>query len=209
MNKIYNPIKITLLAALLLFAGGCKMETVNLNAPEEDDVLSTREGIIGLSVGLRQFQSTSGINAAYFYPAVTAKELQGVATFTNVLELEAGGTALPTANGNILTLWSNMQRLMTMSQNVIDNAPQVSTLTGGLLSGIIANAQLFKAISLGTLASSFEQANINIKRKRLLFCQGHRYLQKQCDCWMMPLQGSIQLLQQPNSIHLWQELLLI
>jgi hypothetical protein len=164
MNKIYNPIKITLLAALLLFAGSCKMETVNLNAPEEDDVLTTREGLIGLSVGLRQFQSTNGINAAYFYPAVTARELQGVATFTNVLELEAGGTALPTANGNILTLWSNMQRLMTMSQNVIDNAPKVTTLTGGLLSGIIANAQLFKAISLGTLASSFEQANINTSK---------------------------------------------
>jgi len=164
MNKIYNPIKISLLAALLLFAGSCKMETVNLNAPEEDDVLTTREGIIGLSVGLRQFQSTNGINAAYFYPAVTTRELQGVATFTNVLELEAGGTALPTANGNILTLWSNMQRLMTMSQNVIDNAPKVTTLTGGLLSGIIANAQLFKAISLGTLASSFEQANINTSK---------------------------------------------
>jgi len=164
MNKIYNPIKITLLSALLLFAGSCKMETVNLNAPEEGDVLSTREGIIGLSVGLRQFQSTSGINAAYFYPAVTTREVQGVATFTNVLELEAGGTALPTVNGNILTLWSNMQRLMTMSQNVIDNAPKVTTLTGGLLSGIIANAELFKAISLGTLASSFEQANINTSK---------------------------------------------
>jgi len=160
MNKIYSPIKITLLAGLLLFAGSCKMETVNLNAPEEEDVLSTREGIIGLSVGLRQFQSTSGINAAYFYPAVTSRELSGVATFTNVLELEAGGTALPTANGNILTLWSNSQRLMTMSQNVIDNAPKVTTITGGLLSGIIANAELFKAISLGTLAASFEQANV-------------------------------------------------
>ncbi|CAM4347354.1 SusD family protein [Pedobacter westerhofensis] len=161
MNKIYNPIKITLLAGMLLFAGSCKMETVNLNAPAEEDVLTTREGIIGLSVGLRQFESTSGINAAYFYPAVTARELQGVATFTNVLELEAGGTALPTANGNILTLWSNMQRLMTMSQNVIDNAPKVTTLTGGLLSGIMANAELFKAISLATLAGSFEQSNIN------------------------------------------------
>ena len=161
MNKIYNPIKITLLSGMLLFAGSCKMETVNLNAPAEEDVLTTREGIIGLSVGLRQFESTSGINAAYFYPAVTARELQGVATFTNVLELEAGGTALPTANGNILTLWSNMQRLMTMSQNVIDNAPKVTTLTGGLLSGIMANAELFKAISLATLAGSFEQSNIN------------------------------------------------
>jgi hypothetical protein len=161
MNKIYNPIKFTLLAGLLLFAGSCKMETVNLNAPAETDVLTTREGLIGLSVGLRQFNSTSGINASYFYPAVTARELQGVASFTNVLELEAGGTALPTANGNILTLWSNMQRMMTMSQNIIDNAPKVSTLTGGLLSGIIANAELFKAIALGNLAVSFEQANIN------------------------------------------------
>lgn len=161
MNKIFNPLKVTLFALVLVLASSCKLDTINPNAPDEVDVLTTRAGIIGLSVGLRQFNSTSGINAAYFYPAVTSRELQGVASFTNVLELEAGGTSLPTANGNILTLWSNMQRLMSMSQDIIDNAPQVSTLTGGLLSGIMANAKLFKAISLATLAASFEQANIN------------------------------------------------
>jgi len=164
MNKIYNPIKITVLAGMLLFAGGCKLDTVSPNAPAETDVLTTREGLIGLSVGLRQFNSTSGINSNYFYPAVTSRELQGVASFTNVLELEAGGTALPTANGNILTLWSNMQRLMNMSQDIIDNAPQVTTLTGGLLSGVLANAKLFKAIALGSLAASFEQANITTSK---------------------------------------------
>lgn len=164
MNKIFNPIKITLLASVLLLAGSCKLDTVSPNAPNEVDVLTTREGLIGLSVGLRQFNSTSGINAAYFYPAVTTRELQGVATFTNVLELEAGGTALPTANGNLLTLWSNMQRMMDMSQDIINNAPKVSTLTGGLLSGVIANAKLFKAIALGTLATSFEQANITTSK---------------------------------------------
>jgi len=164
MNNLFKPIKITVLAAGLLLAGSCKLDTVSPNAPNEVDVLTTREGIIGLSVGVRQFNSTSGINSAYFYPAVTAKELQGVASFTNVLELEAGGTALPTANGNILTLWSNMQRMMDMSQDIIDNAPKVTTLTGGLLSGIIANAKLFKAISLGNLAASFEQANITTSK---------------------------------------------
>jgi len=164
MKTIFNPIKITLLASVLLLAGSCKLDTVSPNAPNEIDVLTTRAGIIGLSVGLRQFNSTSGINAAYFYPAVTARELQGVASFTNVLELEAGGTSLPTANGNILTLWSNMQRMMDMSQDIISNAPKVSTLTGGLLSGIVANAKLFKAIALGNLAASFEQANINTSK---------------------------------------------
>lgn len=160
MNKLFNPIKITFLSAVLLLAGSCKLDTVSPNAPDEKDVLTTREGIIGLSVGVRQYFSTSGLAAADFYPAVTSRELQGVASFTNVLELEAGGTALPTANGNILTLWSNMQRVMSMSENLITAAPKVSTLTGGTLSGIIANGKLFKAMALGTLAVSFEQANI-------------------------------------------------
>lgn len=164
MNKIFNPIRFTLLASVLLFAGSCKLDTVSPNAPNETDVLTTREGIIGLSVGVRQFNSTSGISASYFYPAVTARELQGVASFTNVLELEAGGTALPTANGNLLTLWSNMQRLMDMSNDLINNAPKVTTINSGLLSGIMANAKLFKAIALGTLVTSFEQANITTSK---------------------------------------------
>lgn len=150
--------------SILLFSGSCKLDTVSPNAPTETDILTTRAGIIGLSVGLRQFYSTNGVASSYFYPAVTSREIQGVATFTNTLELEAGGTALPTANGNILSLWSDMQRLMTMSSDIIENAPKVSTLNGGLLSGVMANAKLFKAISLGILASSFEQANITTSK---------------------------------------------
>ncbi|MBB2143861.1 RagB/SusD family nutrient uptake outer membrane protein [Pedobacter sp. LMG 31464] len=160
MKNIYK-IKAGLLIAIMLLANSCKMDTVNLNAPTDADVLTTRAGIIGLSVGLRQYYSTNGIAASYFYPAVTSRELQGVATFTNVLELEAGGTALPTANGSILTLWANMQKQMSMSEDIISNAANISTLTGGTLSGVLANAKLFKAIALGTLATSFEKSNIN------------------------------------------------
>ncbi len=160
MKNIYK-IKAGLLVVIMLFANSCKMDTINLNAPTDADVLTTRAGIIGLSVGLRQYYSTSGISASYFYPAVTSRELQGVATFTNVLELEAGGTALPTANGSILTLWANMQKLMSMSEDIINNAGNISTLTGGTLSGVLAHAKLYKAIALGTLATSFEKSNIN------------------------------------------------
>lgn len=160
MKNIYK-IKASLLLCILLVANSCKMDTVNLNAPTDADVLTTRAGIIGLSVGLRQYYSTNGIAASYFYPAVTGRELQGVATFTNVLELEAGGTQFPTANGSVLTLWANMQKLMSMSEDIISNAGNISTLTGGTLSGVIANAKLYKAIALGTLATSFEKSNIN------------------------------------------------
>ncbi|KQC02805.1 RagB/SusD family nutrient uptake outer membrane protein [Pedobacter sp. Hv1] len=160
MKNIYK-IKAGLLVAIMLVANSCKMDTINVNAPTDADVLKTRDGIIGLSVGLRQYYSTNGIAASYFYPAVTSRELQGVATFTNVLELEAGGTQFPTANGSVLTLWANMQKLMNMSEDIMSNAGNISTITGGTLSGVMAHAKLYKAIALGTLATSFEKSNIN------------------------------------------------
>ncbi|KAA6430822.1 RagB/SusD family nutrient uptake outer membrane protein [Rufibacter glacialis] len=138
---------------------GCELDLANPNAASDLEVLTSREGIIAYSVGLRQFYSTAGVEAAYLYPGVTGRELKGIATFTNILELEAGGSALPSFNGNILNLWSRMQRTMSMSEQIIENAPTISTLTGGTLSGIMAQAHLFKAMALGTLATSFEQAN--------------------------------------------------
>jgi starch-binding outer membrane protein, SusD/RagB family len=159
MRHISSFFKIGALSAGLLMTSGCELDIPNPNAANDLEVLNTREGIIALSVGLRQFYSTSGVEAAYLYPGVTGREMKGVATFTNVLELEAGGTALPTFNGNILGLWSRMQRTMSMSEQILANAPNIPTLTGGTLSGILAQAHLFNAMALGTLAMAFEQAN--------------------------------------------------
>ncbi|HXI01336.1 MAG TPA: RagB/SusD family nutrient uptake outer membrane protein [Sphingobacteriaceae bacterium] len=152
-----------LLTAIVILAGSCELDTVNPNAPSDDQVLSTRDGIIALSVGVRQFYSTSGLDAI-LSTAVTGRELKGISTFTNVLELEAGSTALPTFNSNILNLWGRMQRVMTMSEDILQNAPNISSLSGGTLSGVTAHAQLFKAIALGTLATAFEQNNIQTSK---------------------------------------------
>ncbi|ARS34574.1 RagB/SusD family nutrient uptake outer membrane protein [Pontibacter actiniarum] len=159
MKNIASYLKISLLSGGLLFTSGCELDIPNPNAANDLEVLNSRDGILALSVGLRQFYSTSGLEAAYLYPGVTARELKGVATFTNVLELEEGGTALPTFNGNILGLWSRMQRIMSMSEQVLENAPEISSLEEGTLSGVLAHAHLFKAIALGNLAMAFEQAN--------------------------------------------------
>lgn len=159
MKNITSFLKIAALSGCFLCTSACDLDIANPNAASDLDVLNSREGIIGLSVGQKQFYSTSGIEAAYLYPGVTGRELKGIATFTNVLELEAGGTALPTFNGNILGLWSRMQRIQSMSEQILENAPQIETITGGTLSGILAQAHLFKAMALGNLAMAFEQAN--------------------------------------------------
>lgn len=147
--------------AVMIMCSSCKLDQINPNAPSDKETLTTREGIIALSIGLRQFYSTTGLSNTMLTPCVTARELKGIATFTNTLELEAGGTTLPTANGNILALWSSMQREMTMCEDIINNAPNVTTIEPALLSGIMAQAYLFKAMALSELAMSFEQVNLN------------------------------------------------
>ncbi len=145
---------------MLAMASSCKLDQVNPNAPAAEQALGTREGIIALSIGSRQFYSTTGLSSIILAPATTTREMKGFATFTTVLELEAGGTALPTANAAVLNYWSAMQREMAMCENIIANAPQISSIEPALLSGIMGQAYLFKAMALAELAMAFQQANI-------------------------------------------------
>ncbi|WP_036601654.1 RagB/SusD family nutrient uptake outer membrane protein [Olivibacter sitiensis] len=150
---------LAILICSALFSG-CEMDTVNPNNPTDAEVLSTQEGIVALSIGVRQFYATSGIEALYLYQGVTGRETKGIATFTNVLELGAGGSAIPNNNSSILNLWLRMQRIMSMSEDIVEYAPQISGIDPALLSGIVAHAKLFKAMALGGLATAFEQANL-------------------------------------------------
>ena len=150
-----------IVVAVMVLISSCKLDQINPNAPSEKETLTTREGIIALSIGLRQFYSTTGLSNTMLTPCVTAREVKGIATFTNTLEVEAGGTTLPTANGNILALWSSMQREMSMCEDIINNAPKVPTIEPALLSGIMGQAYLFKAMALSELAMAFEHTNIN------------------------------------------------
>ncbi len=154
-------IKYKVLTALMLaMASSCKLDQVNPNAPAAELALGTREGILALSIGSRQFYSTTGLSSIILAPATTTREMKGFATFTTVLELEAGGTALPTANAAILNYWSAMQREMAMCENIIANAPQISSIEPALLSGVMGQAYLFKAMALAELAMAFQQANL-------------------------------------------------
>jgi hypothetical protein len=149
-----------IIVALTLVVSSCKLTQVNPNNATDQQILTNRAGVIALSVGIRQYYSTTGLSNIMLTPDVTARELKGIATFTNTLEVEAGGTALPTANGNILAYWSSMQVEMGMCETIISNAPKVPTVEPGLLSGVMAQAYLFKAMALAELAMGFEQANI-------------------------------------------------
>lgn len=155
-------IRYTILTVVMLaLTSSCELDQVNPNAAAGEQVIGTREGIVALSIGLRQYYSTTGLSSVILASSTTAREMKGFATFTTVLELEAGGADLPTANAGILNYWSAMQRVMTMCEDVIDNAPQITSIEPALLSGIMGQAYLFKAMALAELAMAFPQANIS------------------------------------------------
>ena len=141
----------------LFLVSSCELEYVNPNAPSDAQVLSTREGMITLSIGMKQNYSTAALGELIYTTGATSRELKGVTTFTSVLEIEAGGTALPTFNGNIFRLWQRMYRVMGMAEDLIENAPTVLASDPATLSGVMAHAHLFKAMALGGLATGYEQ----------------------------------------------------
>ncbi|WP_138995033.1 RagB/SusD family nutrient uptake outer membrane protein [Larkinella sp. C7] len=158
-----KPTRLIIFFAFLLLAG-CKLDITNPNGPTDAQVLSTRDGMITLSIGMRQFYSTSALESLLLAPGTTTREIKGITTFTNILELEAGGTGLPTFNGNVLGLWLRMLRVMGMAEDLIANAPTVLANEPALRSGIIAHANLFKAMALGGLATAFEQVPLQTNK---------------------------------------------
>ncbi|RYY19016.1 MAG: hypothetical protein EOP41_10140, partial [Sphingobacteriaceae bacterium] len=72
-----------LYAVFTILISSCKLEQVNPNNATDQQVLTNRDGIIALSIGLRQYYSTAGLSNTLLIPSVTSREVKGVATFTN------------------------------------------------------------------------------------------------------------------------------
>ncbi|MBD1210822.1 MAG: RagB/SusD family nutrient uptake outer membrane protein [Ignavibacteria bacterium] len=153
------------LAALFLAFGisSCSLDYVNPNAAAENQVLTTREGLFTLAVGMQQFYATSSVEAYITRTGVTTRELGVTTTFQNPLDLELGGAELPTESGDVLAIWQRSYRVIGMADNILANAPNTSILMpAGSRSGLIALASLYKAMSLGHLAMYFEQAPLRV-----------------------------------------------
>ncbi len=146
-----------LMLVMAMLPACVKLDYENPNGPTDAQVLTSREGLITLAVGMKQYYATTGVQTLFINPGVTARELKGITTFTNVLELEAGGTALPTFNGNVLGLWSSMLRTLGMAEDLVINADAAFGTDEATKSGIVAFGSLFQAMAITGLATAFEQ----------------------------------------------------
>jgi starch-binding outer membrane protein, SusD/RagB family len=159
MKKIiYKTALFLALSSLALTA--CKKDFVNINAATSGEILNSREGMIRYSLSLIQFYSTSNLGSLIISTGVTSRELKGISTLANVIDIEAGGKNLPSDNNNIVGLFANSMRTMATAEDIITNAPTVLATDPATLSGVLANAKLFKAMAIGALATGFEKCPV-------------------------------------------------
>ena len=142
--------------SLTLGLFSCETNFEDPNAATEDQVFSSREGLLALAVGMQQLYSTTGVRWIVETPAITTREGGITTTFQNMIELEDGGTALPNFNSNVQGLWGTMLRVIEIATDIESNAATID-LDAGTQSGLIAHAKLFKALAIGSLAQNYEQ----------------------------------------------------
>lgn len=158
MKKIYN----LLLLAVFIFAS-CETDFNNVNQPAEDQVLTTKSGLLTAVVGMTSHFTTSTLAPIVEVPALSTRELGNLLTYVTPQELVAGGSGLPNDNAGITRLWSRLLRDKAAAESIIENVDAVE-MGAGTKSGIKAYAKFFKAMTLGYLIQNFEQAPIDTDR---------------------------------------------
>lgn len=153
LNKFLLTTVIMIFSISLLLS--CDNDFENPNATTSDKIINTRDGLLTLSVGVRQLYSTTSLRFIIETPAATAREIANTSTFLNLIELEEGGN-IPDFNSNTVGLWVNLTRVMGITESLYAGA-EGAQLLPGTKSGIKAYANLFKALSIGHLALNYEQ----------------------------------------------------
>lgn len=148
----------------ILSLSACTGEYLNPGTASEQQVVNSQTGLIAMVNGLQYKFTTSRAGAIYASitaDGLTTKQLKVLnAGNTDEVLLESGGTALTNSNSIITNLW-NQSHLTKANADIIiansNNAPDA-----GIKSGILAYAHTFRALSLGTLATYWEQAPIQV-----------------------------------------------
>lgn len=156
-----KTIKIIFLSLFfILMVGACTQDFENPNQPSDQQVLSTKNGLLTAISGLNQNFSNNTLSPIVEAVGFTTRELGYNSTFFSPMELVAGGAELSNENAAITRLWSNLMRDKGVAEAILSNVDNVA-MDPATKSGIKAYAKFFKAMTLGYLIQNFEKAPIN------------------------------------------------
>lgn len=144
---------------------GCKKEYSNPNAPTQEGVFSSSDGMIRVIVGIKNRFAANSLGAASIYQAISASGLSTKelvvqnAGNADLAQLDNGGNNLGPNNSVISSLWSTSNIVNSEAQKLIVNSDKVGDVN--LKNAIRIYGHLYKAMALGTMAAFWEKLPIN------------------------------------------------
>ena len=155
-----NRIATVLLAGLVL--GGCDLDLNDPNLPTTQDVLTSREGISQLAVGLQAAYSGQLVDPVYVTGLITDEIGAGTGTFDVYKALDAKTVDPDLALRDPAEApWGGMYYVIEVASNLEENAPQVG-FGPATTSGLLALADFYRGLALGNLAQLYEAAPIDV-----------------------------------------------
>jgi starch-binding outer membrane protein, SusD/RagB family len=158
--------KIYVILLLVITAGiSCKKEYKNPNAPTEDEVFNSAEGMTRVIVGLKNRYAVNNLAASSLYSAISASALstKEVAVLNagnaDLAQLEIGGSNVAPNNGVISSLWTTTNIVNGTAQKLITNSDKVGDVN--VRNAIKIYGHLYKALALGTMAAFWENVPID------------------------------------------------
>lgn len=150
-------ITIGLLAGTLMLAG-CDLDTTNPNAPTQETVVTSAEGMLSLGVGVQA--RWGGATGTFIYGAgLVTDELGALGTaFSTISDAESG--VVPPNTGFVSDIWSSEYRTIKTANDIILNIDAVE-LQEGTRSGLLGLAYLAKAEALGELLMAFDEVALD------------------------------------------------
>jgi hypothetical protein len=140
--------------------GACSLDLENPNAPTENQVTSSADGVIALATGLQGRFATSYGNYAYMAGLVTDEFASTPAALISISDAEQG--AVPSGTAIAENVFNSIYRTVRTADDLLTGSNALGDqFEAGTRSGLRALAFALKAEALGEALQSYQRIPIN------------------------------------------------
>ncbi|WP_026897169.1 RagB/SusD family nutrient uptake outer membrane protein [Daejeonella oryzae] len=169
--KNINKITSYALAVLLLVSASCTKDYIDPQKANESIALSSPRGLTAVTVGIQRLYTLG--RTGIIFNSVTANgfvsnelELRNAGNIPE-LQLSTGGTTIDGTNSILNQLWTNANKIIYDSDQVINNAELLTDKS--YASGLIAYASIFKALAIGNLSTYWDNVPAEVGKPNVAF----------------------------------------
>ena len=157
--RLIRPFAVAAAAAAALALAGCSLDLQNPNAPTEEQVTTSPDGVIALATGLQGRFAASYFNYAYMAGLVTDEFAATSAALISISDAEQG--AVPSGTGIADNVFNSIYRTVRTADDLLNGANALGAqFDAGTKSGLQVLAYMLKAEALGEAIQSYQKLPI-------------------------------------------------